>query len=65
MDDVTAEMAVISAGKKNRNGQRGAEKLERLELRNIPLMRTERQSVIKFLYRSEETEWRTILENKK
>jgi competence protein ComEC len=65
LDHVQPELALISAGKQNRYGHPDAEILERLELRNIPIFRTDRQGAIHFLYGSEETEWRTILENKK
>jgi len=65
LDHVLPELALISAGKHNRYGHPDAEILKRLELRNIPIFRTDRQGAIHFLYGSEETEWRTILENKK
>ena len=65
LDHVQPELALISAGKQNRYGHPDAQILERLELRNIPIFRTDRQGAIHFLYGSEETEWRTILENKK
>lgn len=65
LDHVKPELALISAGKQNRYGHPDAEILERLELRNIPIFRTDRQGAVHFLYGSGETEWRTILENKK
>lgn len=65
LDHVQPKLALISAGKKNRYGHPDAEILERLELRNIPVLRTDRQGAIHFRFGSGETEWRTILANKK
>ncbi|WP_319470713.1 DNA internalization-related competence protein ComEC/Rec2 [uncultured Trichococcus sp.] len=65
LDHVQPKLALISVGKQNRYGHPDAEILERLELRNIPVFRTDRQGAVHFRYGPGETEWRTILENKK
>lgn len=65
LDHIQPELALISAGKANRYGHPDAEILERLEMRNIPIFRTDRQGAVHFLYGSGETEWRTILANNK
>ena len=65
LDHVQPKVALISSGKENRYGHPDAEILVRLELRNIPIFRTDRQGAVHFLFGSGETEWRTILVNKK
>lgn len=65
LDQIHPKLALISVGKENRYGHPDAEILERLNLRDISIFRTDQQGAIHFLYGSEKTEWRTILANKK
>lgn len=65
LDQLQPKVALISAGKNNRYGHPEAEVLERLELRNIPVYRTDQQGAVHFLYGSGETEWRIVLEQQK
>lgn len=65
LDQIQPELAMISVGKANRYGHPDGKILERLELRDISIFRTDQQGAIHFLYGSKKTEWRTILANKK
>lgn len=63
LDRITPEYGVVSVGSNNRYGHPTPEVIEKLQIRNIEIFRTDKEGTITFMCKSKETECEVRTEN--